>query len=608
MWAIQPGQAAIRRAVDSVTQLVFLLRDEFTTTQAAPLTSPRTCEPGPGTLVKVDSANKMSISSTQLRWTTRTGNDDPLWRTSATLARQIGQALHTYAKDTKWHIGFDTLNNRSPLVGSFVISSSTLTPSVTASLNPALGDTRDFTAFYNFVVMQQSDGCHFFVKNMIGGIDYPYWTHIYFSTADTTANLYAGIGCSNANPTTEAVFEDFRIAVLGGGLQIDYGFATSYAATASAAATAIMSANGLVVCNRTFVTSDVFELDIRRTDNSNRWCVRGSQVGSTVKLIEIVAGVETERATAAQTFTNGTAYRITVRCLDFNIKVLVNDTLKNTYTVATFNAAATGVKVSHAVTKLACFPRIIVGAAAAQLNLLAAPYVGVDPVAGSGDFPAQGYIDRVMPLVPIAYWAMQELYGIVALDYTGNMRQGAFLASDEIYPNNAGKYGTSYRYAGTLNGDINANAALTAAFTVNEFTIAFWIKMTLQAATNPKLMESWTDPLSYYWALECRGAGGNEIGIFMNEPDVGNTTIGNIALMPNETWIHLAFFNSLSTATTGIYVNGTLYSFAKTSVLGITGTNRAAHPYFGGGWVGYKQHLAIWNRKLNQTEINTICT
>ena len=32
----------------------FLLRDEFTTPDAAPITSPRTCEPGPGTLTFVD--------------------------------------------------------------------------------------------------------------------------------------------------------------------------------------------------------------------------------------------------------------------------------------------------------------------------------------------------------------------------------------------------------------------------------------------------------------------------------------------------------------------------------------------------------------------------
>lgn len=42
--------------------LTYLLYDDFTTPEAAPLTSPRTCEPGPGTLVISDSYSALSIS------------------------------------------------------------------------------------------------------------------------------------------------------------------------------------------------------------------------------------------------------------------------------------------------------------------------------------------------------------------------------------------------------------------------------------------------------------------------------------------------------------------------------------------------------------------
>ena len=46
--------------------VTYLLRDEFTTDAAAPLTSPRTCEPGPGTLTISDADGAMNIASAQL--------------------------------------------------------------------------------------------------------------------------------------------------------------------------------------------------------------------------------------------------------------------------------------------------------------------------------------------------------------------------------------------------------------------------------------------------------------------------------------------------------------------------------------------------------------
>jgi hypothetical protein len=46
--------------------LTYLLRDEFTTADAAPITSPRTCEPGPGLFDVADATNKFSISGGDL--------------------------------------------------------------------------------------------------------------------------------------------------------------------------------------------------------------------------------------------------------------------------------------------------------------------------------------------------------------------------------------------------------------------------------------------------------------------------------------------------------------------------------------------------------------
>lgn len=53
------GRALLNAPQSSV---IYLLNDQFTTDAAAPLASPRTCEPGPGTLTLVQNDGQFSIS------------------------------------------------------------------------------------------------------------------------------------------------------------------------------------------------------------------------------------------------------------------------------------------------------------------------------------------------------------------------------------------------------------------------------------------------------------------------------------------------------------------------------------------------------------------
>jgi len=55
---------------------VFLLNDSFITPDAAPVTSPRTCEPGPGSLVLVQADGAMNISSSRLNFLPQSS---PMW-------------------------------------------------------------------------------------------------------------------------------------------------------------------------------------------------------------------------------------------------------------------------------------------------------------------------------------------------------------------------------------------------------------------------------------------------------------------------------------------------------------------------------------------------
>lgn len=71
----------------------YLLRDEFTTTEAAPLTSPRTMEPGPGTLTIVDTESIISIDHGALRIKDATTGGWQRHGIVASLTRAAGLAI-----------------------------------------------------------------------------------------------------------------------------------------------------------------------------------------------------------------------------------------------------------------------------------------------------------------------------------------------------------------------------------------------------------------------------------------------------------------------------------------------------------------------------------
>ncbi len=103
--------------------VTYLLRDEFTTDAAAPLASPRTCEPGPGTMTKgADASNRFSIASGKL--TASAGNSnyaDPFYSFTGQ-SRAAGVALvHHLRKLTakpQTVIGWGI--NTTPGIGAFI--------------------------------------------------------------------------------------------------------------------------------------------------------------------------------------------------------------------------------------------------------------------------------------------------------------------------------------------------------------------------------------------------------------------------------------------------------------------------------------------------------
>ena len=193
--------------------LTFLLRDDFINADSAPVTSPRTCEPGPGTLTFTDTENKCSVSGGAL--VINGGKSSPEWGDpglwGAALTREAG--LATAFKVSVAAAGGDYLtagfdNNQSGIGQDQTYLGTTnqlIAYNAAASLSAATyaDDTE-----YQTVVIARETGAFHFVK---GGV-FTDWTLLYVDGRNSTASIYPAIACYNHVATIDTI----RVARLPG--------------------------------------------------------------------------------------------------------------------------------------------------------------------------------------------------------------------------------------------------------------------------------------------------------------------------------------------------------------------------------------------------------
>lgn len=347
----------------SITAIAYSLLDNFTTDDAAPLTTPRTCEPGPGTLVAVD-GNGWDISSGVLQainaGVTNKITSGATYTLAEGLAVGLGSVgLKSGATTFVGSGGFSTGNTSGDVNGIKLDASISLY----FGSGLVVGRNASYTTTGAVVVRTASGKFALYVK----GGNYSDWHLVWISRAFDTTNRAATY---TDQPTASRLSQisSMQVAVLPAPFNSEYGLASSYSATAAANATKTHDANGFIEATRTMATNDVFELSFRQTDADNRWIIRASQAGSTVKIIERNAGVETERGSVAQTFTNGTNYRFAVKCFGNAIYSTNSINGQVLYESATFNASATTCAVSHDVTNFAVYPGYLTGTALSVLQ------------------------------------------------------------------------------------------------------------------------------------------------------------------------------------------------------------------------------------------------
>lgn len=215
------GFRAFAAAPDS--GVTYLLRDEFTTDAAAPLLSPRTCEPGPGTLTIVDTRSELSISSGKLSLnnTAVTGGNPGLW--GGALSRQAGLATITQFAEThagtSVRFGFDT--NLTGLLddANLYANNTTLRAGIGTQDIPvgALTSSADYVAG----AVLRGTGAFILIK---GGA-FSDWTLVWVATNGSAATVYPAI----ATVFRTATCDYMRVSQFPAPWTTDYGIADVHA-------------------------------------------------------------------------------------------------------------------------------------------------------------------------------------------------------------------------------------------------------------------------------------------------------------------------------------------------------------------------------------------
>jgi hypothetical protein len=342
--------------------VTYLLRDEFDTAAAAPLASPRTCEPGPGTLTLVQTDGQFSVSGGKLMFPTQA---TPAWgdlgfRESSGLARQNGRAvictfnLSTIAASSGSVYGFKAAADLiittaqeafSIRGGAFVYWNGTAETDLAQALSTGVN--------YQFALVSRSAGSFLLVK----GGSFTNWALCWVSASASFGTLYAMFN----NFANVGTLDSFRVTDLPAPWNNDYGISAARYAGAVSAGQAYTHPQDCLLdfTVTTKPSSGIIVLIFRQQDANNYWSVEINSAGDLL-LKETVAGTPTIRSTAAGVVSNG--HRCVVISDDIVIRDYSNNVLRTTYSsAANFKTATAGslssLGTGGAVSDLTVWPR-----------------------------------------------------------------------------------------------------------------------------------------------------------------------------------------------------------------------------------------------------------
>lgn len=349
---------ALLNSVSYAVRYVYSFLDRFITPDDAPVTSPRTCEPGPGTITFTDTGNKFSIADGVLNFnggTANAGFNDPK-AVGSSIARANGRIFLFRFKLTSngGLSGFGLRDTASAkYLGVRIANGSQAILFVEDSLPSSTTYDPGFAYAtgqeYEFAIIFRSTGAFFLMR---GGL-LPAWTLLWVGKTANIASYYPSIAIYQ---DLAGWMDDWRVTDLSSPYNTDYGVANSYKAANDAGDVLFMRANAFIEQTVTVNSNDIIDLMARWQDDNNCWIFRIDQALGTAKLIEKVAGVEVSRMNATHTFTAGNSYRLSMRLSSTSIRIAVDNSAKATYSGASNFISNTLFKAQVAGTHMAAYP------------------------------------------------------------------------------------------------------------------------------------------------------------------------------------------------------------------------------------------------------------
>jgi len=349
--------------------VAFLFRDDFTTDEGAPLTSPRTAEPGPGAVTLVQDVGQWDITTQTLNANVGAGNFGDLsyvveeqtlaaglcaYTGNLNIPNSSGQQIVGWASTADpgtgsiWGLGFS---------GSSDLKIST------GNLLGAIGTYTGLTDYKVAIVSHTTTG----LKMILKGGTFAEWTLLWVDLSSVKTR--PTILCRNRDLSADT----FRVTQLGAPFASMYGLATdaSLSGSVSAGNTFSHEADCLIEYTVTTVQSaGLMEVHFRIQDSPNYWGIRITASGD-INLQEVVDSVITNRGTAAGVIADGE--RVVIIADDESIKIYGDNTELISYgSAANFKTETDGevdtLGTGGAVDALISWPRTLSGQALTALN------------------------------------------------------------------------------------------------------------------------------------------------------------------------------------------------------------------------------------------------
>jgi len=383
--------------------------DEFTTADPAPVVSPRTAEPGPGTLTFIQTHASMAISSGVLEipvvnsaaagdGSTSNVRGDAVTRTAGRMfLLDVRRDADNGSSWTHPVFGFFTAATPSNANNEASFGLLADTARVVSPGNPVIV-IADYTVttMHNYAIVLRATGSFFFIK--ISGI----WTLLWVGDTGSTATLYPALiarseiagetsGVDNwrvpstrwtPTPLASDSFDRTDSTTLGStdgaGAAESGGNGIGWTETKSNSGEGEIVSNKLqntgtgagddVLCDVAVSQSDiVMQVKLTPSDwaaavvrandstpSDDHWEILLDAVGNSFEINEYVSGTPTTRASASVTITAGTEYAVQVVADGTTITAYLSGANRITYGSASTQQAATrhGVKLDNKVTTI----------------------------------------------------------------------------------------------------------------------------------------------------------------------------------------------------------------------------------------------------------------